>query len=153
MSTQFSFHTFFSDDTITPCVIGKVRHVFCCRTDPTVRIRISQLSWGFTSLRVHRRVHNTLCERTTRGISNDSDFPPFLVADSHTFIHIVFKFPYHEPVFVYLFFLIQDDCMENRYRHKSLPLTSLCLMKKKSTWRCHVRRASTQVRLHLRREV
>ena len=39
------------------------------------------------------------------------------------------------------------------YRHKSLPLTSLCLLQKKSTWRCHVRRASTQVWLHLRREV
>ena len=49
-----SFHTFFSDDTITPCVIGTVRLAFCCRTDTTVQIRFSQLSWSITSLRFHK---------------------------------------------------------------------------------------------------
>ena len=132
-STQFSFHTFSSDDTITPCVIGKVRHVFCCRTDPTVRIRMSQLSRGFTSLRFHRRVHNTLCERTTRGISNDFDFPPFPFADTRTTIHIVYLFPITmNPILVYFALshlrrLLWKIAMDTNH----LPLTSLCLLLKK----------------------
>ena len=81
--TSFTFHTsFFSEDTITPCVIGTIRRSFRCRTDTTVQIRSSQLQRGITSLRSHKRVHNTLCDRTARWISNHADSPPFCLKTS-----------------------------------------------------------------------
>ena len=67
---------------------------------------------------------------------------------------LCFPVPNNKNLSLFKFFiLIQDDCMGNHYRHRSLPLTSIRWMKKKSTWRCQVRRASTQVNLYLRREV